>query len=203
MEHLSISRQSEYFTTKELQLMTGRPQDQFADVIVKELLDNAIDAAETKGVKPVAALEINESDGRMQIIVADNGKGMPSELIRKITDFNTRTSDKVARRLPSRGAQGNALKTILGIPTALGGGTVSIEANHIKHVIQPKTLPGGVVEIEHDELSSDWSIGTRITVDMPKLELNKDWQQAFEVFNPHLSFVKNEDFQKPELAGSI
>ena len=48
-----MSRAAEYFTVRELQTLTGQQQHRFVSVILKELLDNAIDAAETAGVAPV------------------------------------------------------------------------------------------------------------------------------------------------------
>ena len=40
--------------------------------------------------------------------------------MRRILNFRTLTSDKSAYRSPTRGAQGNALKTVLGMPCAFG-----------------------------------------------------------------------------------
>jgi hypothetical protein len=203
MSHLTISRQAEYFSVKELQLMTGRPERDFGNVIVKELLDNALDAAETIGIKPIIALDIDEIDNRLIITVADNGGGIPADLINKIVDFNTRTSDKVARRLPSRGAQGNAIKTILGIPVALGGGHVAIESHNLKHLIKPSILPGGDVDIQVITQDTDWALGTRVTVNMPVINVSSHWQLKFELFNPHITFVKNCELQNEQLPCSI
>ena len=45
-EHFSVSRAAEYFHVSELQAQTGRPRYDFGHVILKELVDNALDAAE-------------------------------------------------------------------------------------------------------------------------------------------------------------
>src|SRR5215217_2426249 len=107
------SRAAEYFDARELQAQTGQPVSNFATVALKELVDNALDAAETVGIVPKVDIEVSTGGGLINITVADNGSGIPSETIHKILNFNTRTSDKAAYRTPTRGAQGNALKTVL------------------------------------------------------------------------------------------
>jgi hypothetical protein len=50
--HFTIGRAAEYFDAKELAAQTGRPVHEFAAVVVKELVDNGADAAETASVAP-------------------------------------------------------------------------------------------------------------------------------------------------------
>ena len=59
------------------------------------------------------------------------------ETVASILDFNTRTSSREAYVAPDRGAQGNALKTILAMPFALNGeeGRVEIVACGVQHAI--------------------------------------------------------------------
>src|SRR5690242_18309423 len=115
-----ISRAAEYFDAKELQAQTGQTADQFASVVVKELVDNGLDACETAGVAPEIRIEVTRTGDRLQIAVSDNGSGIEPATVQRILNFETRTSDKAAYRAPTRGAQGNALKTVIGIPHALG-----------------------------------------------------------------------------------
>src|SRR5215217_4712990 len=114
------SRAGEYFDARELQAQTGQPASNFAIVALKELVDNAFDACKTAGVAPEVGIEVREEKGLIRLSVSDNGPGIPPKTVRKILNFNTRTSDKAAYRSPTRGAQGNALKTVIGIPHALG-----------------------------------------------------------------------------------
>jgi DNA topoisomerase VI subunit B len=109
-----ISRDSEYFNVRELQAQTGQPAEMFVAVALKELADNALDACETSGIAPCLDITIGEGVERLVIRVEDNGTGIPPETVRRILNFQTRTSDKEAYRSPTRGAQGNALKTVLG-----------------------------------------------------------------------------------------
>ena len=115
------SRAGEYFDARQLSALAGVPQDGFAGVCLKELIDNALDACETVQVAPEVGVEVAaRGDGLLRLSVSDNGPGIPPEVVRKVLDYNIRVSDKAAYRSPTRGAQGNALKTVVGIPYALG-----------------------------------------------------------------------------------
>ena len=112
----SVSRAADFLEARALVSQTGQPESRFGDVVVKELLDNALDASETAGVQPEITVTI-ETGGDIQLVtVADNGAGIPPGVVGRILDFATLTSDKALYRSPCRGAQGNALKTIIGIP---------------------------------------------------------------------------------------
>lgn len=87
----------------------------------KELIDNALDAAETAGVAPDIAIEFTESEHGLTLTISDNGPGIPADVVARIVgNFSSSTSDKAAYRAPLRGAQGNALKTVIGMPVACG-----------------------------------------------------------------------------------
>src|SRR5262249_8878102 len=107
------SRAQEYFDAKELQAQTGQPIFNFAGVVLKELVDNAVDACVTAGRAPEIEIVAELDDDQIQLSVSDNGNGLPPETLSRILNFNTRTSDKAAYRTPTRGAQGNAFKTIV------------------------------------------------------------------------------------------
>ena len=72
------------------------------------------------------------------LVIGDNGAGIPPDVVKRICDFNSRTSDKAAYVSPSRGAMGNGSKLILAIPFALnrqGPSTTTIEACDVLHTI--------------------------------------------------------------------
>ena len=56
-----------------------------------------------------------------RIVVADNGPGLPAEVIDGVLDFSVRVSSREAYVSPTRGAQGNALKTMVAMPFVLDG----------------------------------------------------------------------------------
>jgi DNA topoisomerase VI subunit B len=188
----TFSRAREYFDPKELQAMTGQHADRFPDVLLKELIDNALDAAESAGVSPEVRVRYRVCGRRVRLAVMDNGPGIPPETVAKVLDFATRTSDKAHYRGPTRGAQGNALKTVLGIPFALGcKAPVAIEACGVRHVIRAALDPAGEVRVDHVRRDVPARPGTRVAVRLPARacrSFNPDrWARAFALFNPHAS----------------
>jgi DNA topoisomerase VI subunit B len=200
------SRAAEYFDARQLSTLTGVPQSEFAAVVLKELIDNSLDACETAGVAPAVIATVDKEDGAIRICVSDNGPGIPSEVVRKVLDYNIRVSDKAAYRSPTRGAQGNALKTIIGIPYALGSREpITIVAREgLEHVIKPSIDLAGNVRIGHEERSgqSPWGGGSTVDVEVcpgwdaehPSMEhMVQDfdplhWIRSFAIFNPHATF---------------
>lgn len=191
-QHFSIARAAEYFTPEGLQKETGQPVGQFLHVILKELTDNALDAAERAGNAPEVNIEFQSMGScRMRLTIHDNGPGIPSEVVEKLLNFAYRTSDKAAYRAPLRGAQGNALKTVLGIPVALGDprGRLTIEAASVRHDIEIWITPAGEVKHVHTQTPAA-TTGTRIEITVPPYKYGMNWAPgrwiyAFALFNPH------------------
>lgn len=130
----STSRLLDFFTVEELTTQTGHPQDEWPLVIAKELIDNSLDAAEEFGVAPVIDIVVD----RHGIEIADNGPGLPPDTVKAILDYSIRVSSRAAYVSPTRGAQGNALKTILAMPFVLdrdAGCGVEIVSKGVRHVI--------------------------------------------------------------------
>jgi DNA topoisomerase VI subunit B len=186
------SRDAEFFDARELQKQTGQPRERFVSVALKELLDNACDACETAGIAPSLTLVITHpTHDLVALTVHDNGAGLPPETVRRILNFATRTSDKAAYRSPTRGAQGNALKTVIGIPSALGvSAPVVIESQGVRHQIGAAIDPAGELHLHYTTHAVPAQPGTCVTLTVPADALNGDpasWGQAFALFNPHAS----------------
>ncbi len=98
------SRSAEYFDARQLSTLTGVPQEQFASVCLKELVDNALDACETAQVAPEVGVEVEQDAGVLCLSISDNGPGLPPEVVGKVLDYSIRVSDKAAYRSPTRGA---------------------------------------------------------------------------------------------------
>jgi DNA topoisomerase VI subunit B len=205
-ETFTITRASEYFSLRELQAMTGQPQDRFVAMALKELVDNGLDAAETAGVAPAIALEVQRPHEQILLTVQDNGPGLNPAVLTRQLDFTTRTSDKVAYRSPTRGAQGNALKTIIGLPHALGSQVpLLIEACGVRHQIRAGVDPAGEVRIDHATEAIPTRAGTRITLQVPATRQGVNaarWARRFALFNPHASVKIHEDLDPSERANS-
>ena len=171
---LRTSRLLDFASEKELVAQTGHQKASWPVVIVKELVDNAIDAAEETGTAPVVTVTVD----RTGITVEDNGPGIPADVVEDILDFSVRVSSREAYVSATRGAQGNALKTILAMPFVLDGqrGRVAIEAQGSAHVI------GFAVDrirqqptVDHHVGVSQTTNGTRIKVEWPDSAFAQSW----------------------------
>ena len=103
---LSFSRDLEFATEPELAKRMGCPRTLWLRAAVKELIDNALDACEEAGIAPEITIDDRE---RPPLTVADNGPGMPPELVERLCVRSERTSTREAYAAPDRGSQGNAL----------------------------------------------------------------------------------------------
>jgi DNA topoisomerase VI subunit B len=187
----STPRAAEFLELRALQAQTGQPVDEFGSVVIKELLDNALDAAETAGNAPVITIT-TEVDGDVQrVTVSDNGTGITADTITRICDFNNTVSDKARYRGPARGAQGNALKTLLGIPYALGvEAPVVIISQGIRHELKVMVDAVGDVIIAQEQINVDVihidPAGTSVSVPLPvDVEVDvSDWAFKTALVNP-------------------
>lgn len=191
------SRLLDFLSEKELIAQTGHPPHEWPLVVLKELLDNALDACEEKGIPPEIDVVVNDEG----ITVADNGPGMPHETIQGVLDFSVRTSSREAYAAPDRGAQGNALKTVVAMPLVLSGnrGRVEVRSFGQKHVIEVAVDPSSqkpIVEVATEP--SDVKNGTVVTVCWPEVTMDildaaggRFLQLAFDygLLNPHLALT--------------
>jgi len=162
----TTSRLLDFFSEKELTAQTGHAPAQWPVVILKELADNALDACEEAGIAPVIEVTVNR-DG---ITVTDSGPGIPLETVAGVLDYSVRVSSREAYVAPDRGAQGNALKTILAMPFVLDGlaGRVTVTARGARHEIGVRVDPiRQKPVIEHERHPADVSTGTIVTVHWP------------------------------------
>ena len=194
----TISRELEYFSEAELTTQTGYDkQDWWPGVVVKELIDNSLDACEQAGTPPRIAVEFCGSS----LTVADNGPGLRAEVIERILDFSSRTSNKAAYVSPTRGAQGNALKVVLAIPYVLGGGKagrVELESAGVRHTVVVSTdqvLQRPQINHRQQQIVKNKGTLIRVTVDSAsskELEPDPGFLQNlvrdYSLFNPHVTF---------------
>jgi DNA topoisomerase VI subunit B len=163
---LRTSRLLDFASEKELVAQTGHQTNVWPIVILKELVDNAIDAAEEAEIAPKIKVTVDRSG----ITVEDNGPGIPPDVVEDILDFSVRVSSREAYVSPTRGAQGNALKTIVAMPFVLQGehGRVEIEARGLHHTINfsvDRIRQQPVVD--HNVGAGDVTNGTRVRVLWP------------------------------------
>ena len=147
------SREMDFFSKKELTTQTGHNVVEWPLVIVKELIDNALDACEETDVAP--NIEVVADEAGMTVI--DNGPGLPEATLKAALDFSVRASNREAYVAPDRGAQGNALMTLLAMPKVLDpdGGRLIVEAHGKRHVITCNADPISQQAVGRDDVS-DW-----------------------------------------------
>ncbi len=201
-----IPMAEEFFTVGGLTAQTGQPADRFPYVIIKELIDNGLDAAEYAGVAPEIDVHVTHGRGLTTIRISDNGGGIDPETVTRMLNFKTRTSDKSAYRTPTRGQQGNAVKTIFGMPHALGlDEPVIIESKGVRHSLRCWLDPAGVVRVEHDQTPIEMAENS-VLVSIPYSTVDGlHWVRSYALFNPHVTFsVKIDEIENgSEQAESI
>ena len=195
---------AQYFYTDRLEKMTGRTSSDWHRVVVKELMDNALDAAESAGRVPVVDVAMYVGPSLIRLSVQDNGVGIPADVVRRMLDFKVFASDKAVYRTPTRGQQGNALKTIVAMPHALGlvesPPQLSINALGLEHRIKAQLDGAGHPDIDlQQELSKHpgASLGSAVEVLLPAetrawtrgtamLRVDvRDLLRGYHLFNPH------------------
>ncbi len=100
----------------------------------------------------------------------DNGPGIPAETIAGVLDFSMRVSSREAYVAPDRGAQGNALKTLVAMPFVLDGhqGVLEVDAAGARHRIEFTVDPiRQEPVIKHDVGPADRKNGTEICMKWP------------------------------------
>jgi hypothetical protein len=199
----SVSRLMEFCTKRELQNQTGHSVFDWPLVALKELIDNALDACEEAEIAPVISISVTSES----MVIKDNGLGIETDTIESILNYGIRVSSREAYVSPTRGQQGNALKTILAMGYVLDRerededtinneavGVTFIETRGVKHRIEFRAdHVTNQPKITHTTTTSPLGVGTRITIKWPELDEWVDEDQfkqladSYVWFNPHLS----------------
>jgi hypothetical protein len=127
-------------------------------LIAKELLDNAMDAADEAGTDAAPTLVI-EGDGT--IVVDDAGPGIagdPADVARLFAFGRDRLSSKYART-PTRGMLGNGLRLVSGAVFASGG---SLEVCTHNRLLRLTPRQDGTTAVDWEP--TERPIGTRVAV---------------------------------------
>jgi DNA topoisomerase VI subunit B len=210
----TVSRLMEFCNKRELVNQTGHDVSEWPLVILKELVDNALDAAEEAEIAPIISIAVK----RGLIVIEDNGPGIPAKTIDGVLDYSIRVSSREAYVSPTRGAQGNALKSLVPMAYVMDdrrgedtSGKTIIEAHGLAHHI---TFAVDHIRQEprigHTTEPSPVVRGTRITVNLPTtlvweggyhevdcIEYCKprflELAEAYAWLNPHLTILVSWD----------
>jgi hypothetical protein len=105
-----------------LPMMAGRQPRDLQRMILRELVDNALDV----GAKVTATY----NDKTKEYVVVDNGPGIDPGLVVRLFSINRPMVSSKSLRLPRRGALGNGLRVVAGGVAATGGSLVVESRGH-------------------------------------------------------------------------
>ena len=191
------SRTWSNFQPSELVKLCGVPQGRWPIYVVKELLDNAVAVLEDVNHKsPMVRVTITKD----YIGVGENGPGISDGILDKILDFDRFGGSNRHHKLPTRGAQGNAIMTLVGITSAWAsdaaiqlyrpcGPALSLEVR-LDKVRQE-------VEIERIEIGKP--APSEIRVPLPELP----WKRSGSTFNDVMQVVRQFAWMNPHVTFMI
>lgn len=208
-------RSFDYIQRDWLEKTSGRPAHTWDLYVVKELLDNAMDADERWTRDHDLHIEIAvqltyRSSGSLEVTVCNQAPfPIQGNLLPAIFDLEAYTTDKSHTNYPSRGEQGNALKTLLGIPYALrrelrgdyaniykplvietGGQAyvISLAIDELHQQVRPAPIDPTPQITPHDRTCMKVGVD-RFVQERPRtMSELRDWAQRFALFNPHVTF---------------
>jgi len=209
------SRKLDYLQLQWLEKTTGQSAANWDIYVLKELIDNALDADEAARIESIN-IKVSARYARhqerdlfsLEIDVA-NTAIFPLTHIEQIFDFDIYASSKSGINIPSRGKQGNALKTIIGIPYALrhfhygdyeavrrpivienrqGRHTISVEIDEEINVIKLCHKKDNFTTIEDGHNWIRVGIDRFIQKSPREIEELFDISCAIALFNPHVNF---------------
>lgn len=202
----SDSRTRENFTEDGLTSLTGQPSHRWGRYVVKELVDNALEAAESVA-DPAVTVRLwtggPPTRRSVQAVeVEDNGPGIGAGTLERIADTDAFGGTKRHYALPTRGTQGNALMTIVGIQylaaeSSARSGPLRMRTRGTEYTlpVQESTLEG-VPSVQLREEGTTGVEGTAVRVEFGRKA--GQWASAdpiyrtlwgFGALNPHVRLV--------------
>jgi hypothetical protein len=154
-----FKRQDFQIYISNLSQRAGVPTDQIRNIILKELVDNALDEMDRVGQPGQVTIT---QDGEHTYTVTDQGRGFPDtpdELAKRFSLDKGMVSSKQWRK-PTRGCVGNGLRVIVGAVVS-GGGRIIVKTRDRHYTLLPRL--DGTTAIENIEII-DWPVGSSVTV---------------------------------------
>lgn len=179
---------ADYFTEDGLLKQVGLGQENWNQIIVKELIDNALDAIEPLLEKKVFIEATSESLG-----IYDNGTGIKKEIVRDIYDFGNYVSQNRNYITASRGKQGNGLKTIISICYIQGFHLLwhTEEGIILEGIIDSEQLKYGKLKVDFSEVGTTDNRGIEIVGFNQSERFIGYYFEGYAECNPDVSFYLN------------
>jgi len=194
--HHTDERLSENFTEDGLEKLTGQHPWQWLTYLTKELIDNSLEACDDASITiegfnyhwGSSGGEIIEDNQKLSI--RDNGPGIDEKTVHKIFgDINRFGGTKRHYKLPTRGNQGNALMTVLGIQHSAEA-PLKIQSNDCIYTIKVvENALTGNYEVVIDKSKANENIsGFQVNLDLSN---NRSFGSISEdVFRAFLRFIE-------------
>lgn len=189
-----------YYTLNGIVNRTGIAKEDIYTFVLKELLDNAVDDVE-KSSNPLVEAEISTRNDVLYIVVRnlnESNKVVFSKVkLDSIFNLSKFTSSKHGLFRISRGALGDAMKYILGMPYALAKelhvsieeAPLTIRTNQQVFSVKLNVVKGDVKEEKQEH--SDWTeVEVRLPIAHKFLDFNKIklFLADYVLFSTHISF---------------
>jgi hypothetical protein len=183
------------FQEAELRKLCGVAQAEWPLYTAKELLDNAVAALEDSG-HPAPSLTVTIDDKYIEI--GDSGSGIPDSVLDQILDFSSFGGSNRHHKLPTRGAQGNAFMTVVGI-TSVWNTYIEL-GRHTEQTVRLTVKLDKVrqhVDVTREEIS-ERPEGSFVRVSWPQLPVKRHGTTYEDIMtmvwmfarvNPHVTFT--------------
>lgn len=187
----TTSRQLDFFSSNELTKQTGHGPEEWPHVIVKECIDNALDSSEENRRQPNIVVTVSND---YRLTISDDAGGIEPQHIASVLDFATRTSSRERYIGPTRGAQGNALKTLIGF-AYIWQTELIIVSRGFRHSIRVDVDPvAEVPRVHHEQTAAAETDGTVLQISCGDEFDTSEIMTLCETFamcNPHLNLTVN------------
>lgn len=180
---------ADYFVEDELVKRIGLSKSYWDEVIIKELIDNALDS-----IEPLPEKYVDVCCGINGISIFDNGSGISKETVKNIYDFNYYVSKNRHFVTASRGKQGNGLKTIISI-CFINKWRLLWHTNDnviLEAMIDADRAKDGVIDVNFKEIGTTDKRGVEIMGFTPHNDnYYKTYLYYYGVCNPDVTFCLN------------
>lgn len=194
----------DYFTEDGLIKQIGLTKEYWDKVIMKELIDNALDA-----IEPLNNKEIHIVQGVSSLGIYDNGSGISCETVKSIFDFKFYVSRNRVYITASRGKQGNGLKTIISVCFLKKYHLLwhTNEGVMLEGIIDAEKVKDGEICVDFKETGTTEKRGIEIRgYDLHQASFYKNYVYLYSVCNPDVSFhldYLGTEFHNPAAAECV